>query len=61
MTPTLVLRNPANVDVAPPAAKVIVAVETPTDKPRFAAMRMVPRVSSEEIQPLVGERLAVRV
>ena len=24
-------------------AKVVVAVETPTDKPRFAAMRMVPR------------------
>ncbi|MBW1987707.1 MAG: hypothetical protein JRI50_10890 [Deltaproteobacteria bacterium] len=34
-------------------------LETPTDKPRFAAMRMVPRVSSEEIQPLVRERLAV--
>ena len=39
-------------------AKVVVAVETPTDKPRFAAMRMVPRVSSEEIQSLVRERLA---
>jgi len=40
-------------------AKVVVAVETPTEKkPRFAAMRMVPRVSSAEIQPLVRERLA---
>ena len=39
-------------------AKVVVAVETPTDKPRFAAMRLVPRVSSEEIQVLVQERLA---
>jgi len=39
-------------------AKVVVAVETPADKPRFAAMRRVPRVSSEEIQPLVKERLA---
>jgi transposase-like protein len=39
-------------------AKVVVAVETPEDKPRFAAMRMVPRVSSVEIQPLVRERLA---
>jgi hypothetical protein len=37
---------------------VVVAVETTTDKPRFAAMRMVPRVSSAEIQPLVRERLA---
>jgi len=39
-------------------AKVVVAVETPTDKPRFAAMRVVPRVSRAEIQPLVRERLA---
>ena len=39
-------------------AKVVVAVETPTDKPRFAAMRLVPRVSGEEIQVLVKERLA---
>ena len=38
-------------------AKVVVAVETPVDKPRFATMRMVPRVSAE-IQPLVQERLA---
>jgi transposase-like protein len=39
-------------------AKVVVAVETPADKPRFAAMRKVPRVNSEEIQPLVRKRLA---
>jgi len=39
-------------------AKAVVAVETPADKPRFAAMRIVPRVSSEEIQPLARERLA---
>src|SRR3974377_2073506 len=39
-------------------AKVVVAVETPADKPRFAAMRLVPRVSRAEIQPLVKERLA---
>ena len=39
-------------------AKVVVAVETPTNKPRFAAMRMVPQVSCKEIQPLVRERVA---
>ena len=39
-------------------AKVVVAVETPADKPRFAALRLVPRVSREEIQALVQERLA---
>jgi hypothetical protein len=33
-------------------------VETPADKPGFAAMRLVPSVSSEEIKPLVRERLA---
>ena len=33
-------------------------METPADKPRFAAMRLVARVSSEEIQVLVQERLA---
>ena len=38
-------------------AKVVVAVETPGNKPRFAAMRMVPRVNGEEIQALVRERL----
>jgi transposase-like protein len=38
--------------------KVVVAVETPADKPRFAALRMVPRVGSAEIQSLVRERLA---
>jgi transposase-like protein len=43
-------------------AKVVVAVETPTaKKPRFAAMRMVPSVSSAEIKPLVRERLAAEV
>jgi hypothetical protein len=39
-------------------AKVVVAVETPADKPIFAAMHLVPRVSREEIQLLVQERLA---
>jgi hypothetical protein len=38
-------------------AKVIVAVETPGNKPRFAAMHMVLRVSGLEIQALVRERL----
>jgi hypothetical protein len=38
-------------------AKVVVAVETPADEPRFAAMRLVLRVSRAEIQSLVGERL----
>jgi hypothetical protein len=37
---------------------VVVAVETPAEKPRFAAMRLVPHVSSEENQVLVMERLA---
>jgi hypothetical protein len=31
-------------------AKVMVAVETPADKPRVAAMRLVSKVSGEEIQ-----------
>jgi hypothetical protein len=39
-------------------AKVVVAVETPADKPRFAALPLVPRVGSAEIQSLVRERLA---
>ena len=30
-------------------AKVVVAVETPADKPRFAVMRLVPRVSRESL------------
>jgi hypothetical protein len=38
-------------------AKVMVAVETLADKPRVGAMRLVPRVSREEIQPFVRERL----
>ena len=42
-------------------AKVVVAVETPGNKPRFAAMRMVPRVNGEEIQALVRERLVEEV
>jgi hypothetical protein len=46
---------------APGKAKVVVAVETPGDKPRFAAMRLVPRVSGEEIQPWVRERLVTEV
>lgn len=33
-------------------------METLADKPRFTALRLVPRVSSEEIQLLVQERLA---
>lgn len=42
-------------------AKVVVAVETPENKPRFAAMRMVPRVSAPEIQAVVQECLAEEV
>jgi transposase-like protein len=42
-------------------AKVVVAVETPENKPRFAAMRVVPRVSAAAIQALVHERLAAEV
>ena len=37
---------------------MVVAVETPAEKPRFAAMRLVPHVSSEQIQVLVKKRLA---
>ncbi len=41
-------------------AEVVVAVEAPAEKekPRFAAMRMVPNVICAEIKPLVQERLA---
>jgi transposase-like protein len=42
-------------------AKVVVAVETPGHKPRFAALRLVPRVSGQEIQALVRERLVAEV
>jgi hypothetical protein len=42
-------------------AKVVVAVETPEAQPRFAAMRMVPRVSAPEIQALGQQRLAAEV
>jgi hypothetical protein len=33
-------------------SKVVVAVETPENKPRFAARRQVPKVSSDEIKAL---------
>ena len=42
-------------------AKVLAAVETPGNKPRFAAMHMVPRVSGQEIQTLVRARLLAEV
>ncbi len=42
-------------------AKVVVAVETPENKPRFAVMHMVPRVSGQEIQALVQARLVKEV
>jgi hypothetical protein len=42
-------------------AKVALAVETPGNKPRFAVMHMVPRVSGKEIQALVKARLAAEV
>ena len=38
--------------------RVLLAMETLTDKPRFAPLRMVPRVGSVEIQSLGRERLA---
>jgi hypothetical protein len=38
-------------------AMVVVGVETPAEKPRFADMRVVPRDSREEIQFLVLDRL----
>jgi hypothetical protein len=42
-------------------AKVAAAVETPENKPRFAVMHMVPRVSGQEIQALVRARLVAEV
>jgi hypothetical protein len=42
-------------------AKVVAAMETPENKPRFAAMHMVPKVSSKEIQALVRARLVEEV
>jgi hypothetical protein len=36
-------------------------VETPEKKPRFAAMRMVPKVNGAEIQALLPERLVEEV
>jgi hypothetical protein len=42
-------------------AKVVVAVETPENKLRFAFMHMAPRVSGQEIQALVKARLVEEV
>ncbi len=42
-------------------SKVMVAVETPGDKPRFAAMREVPRVSANEIKAMAQACLAAEV
>ena len=42
-------------------SKVLVAVETLEDKPRFAAMRQVPRVSSDEIKAMAQACLAAEV
>ena len=42
-------------------SKVMVAVETPGDKPRFAAMRQVPRVSGDEIKAMAQACLAAEV
>ena len=42
-------------------SKVVVAVETPGDKPRFAAMRQVPRVSADEIKAMAQACLAAEV
>ena len=42
-------------------AKEVVAMETPGNKPRFAAMRVVPRVNAAEIQTMVQECLAGEV
>ena len=39
----------------------MVALETPGEKPRFAAMHLIPRVSGQEIQALVQERLVAEV
>jgi hypothetical protein len=42
-------------------AKVVVVVETPGNKPRFAVMHMGPRVSGQEIQAMVRARLVTEV
>ncbi len=34
--------------------KVVAAMETPAEEPRFVGMRMVPQVSRKEIQPFQG-------
>jgi hypothetical protein len=41
--------------------KVVVAVEPPNNKPRFAAVHMLPRISGQEIQALVKARLVKEV
>jgi len=41
-------------------AKVVVAVETPGDKPRFAAMRQVPKVSRHDIKSMTQECLVAQ-
>jgi len=42
-------------------SKVVVAVETPGKKPRFAAMRQVPKVSGDEIKAMAQACLATEV
>ena len=42
-------------------SKVVVAVETPGDKPRFATMRQVPKVGAAEIYGMVRECLEEEV
>ena len=42
-------------------SKVLMAVETPIDKPRFAAMRQAPRVSGDEIKAMAQTCLAAKV
>ena len=42
-------------------AKVVVAVETPGNKPKFEAILMVSKISGQEIQSLVRERLVAEV
>jgi len=62
MVPVTAIENgPTLVDCNTDRTSQPVAVETPEAKPRFAAMRMVPRVSAPEIQALVQERLAAQV
>ena len=53
--------KPGNVAVAARVNPVVVAVETQGDKPRFAAMRQVPRVSGAEIKAMAQACLATEV